>query len=537
MCATMSRNRYKPERRTVVRYSLLLIGKPSYYVRTGAREGVSVPGMVRATRAAAMLLAALIVSLVSAGAREAQQAGSTDERAKNVIIFIGDGMGSSHRDLVRYATVGTAGQQLAMDSMPYAGRSETSPLDPEAFVTDSAAGGTAIATGVKTFNGAVGIDAAENPVPTVLERAREAGKATGLVSNSQITDATPASFAAHVADRDEQSEIARQYIQESKPDVILGGGEDYWYPEGEAGAHPDEPKEDPQEKSAGTEGDLVRRAQDLGYEYVTDAAELRMASGPQLLGLFANEEMFQQAPEGEGAVYEPPVSLSEMTQKAIETLSLDPDGFFLMVEEEGIDEMAHQSNAELVIEAGQHLDEAVKVGKSFAERDRDTLVIVAADHETGSLAIEDTNEIQSDPDYPNESGEGRTAEDGPFRVVNSDKRFLVDWTTTNHTAEDVPVTAMGPGGQNLVGVYENTHIHDAMLSAFFASSSAPSASATAPAFASATASVSAPASSSAGAQQMPQTGGSALGAPLLALAALFVGIAGFAYVRRVVRKP
>src|SRR3712207_9516410 len=89
--------------------------------------------------------------------------------------------------------------------------------------------------------------------------------------------------------------------------------------------------------------------------------------------------MFQQAPEGEGAVYDPPVPLSEMTQKAIEILSQDPDGFFLMVDEEGIDEMAHQSNAELVIEAGQKLDEAVEVGKSFAADDADTLVIVAAD--------------------------------------------------------------------------------------------------------------------------------------------------------------
>ena len=245
---------------------------------------------MRGTRVT-VVLSALIAALALAGTGDAQVAGPTDVRAKNVIVFIGDGMGTSHRDLIRYATVGTAGQ-LAMDSMPYAGRSETSPLDPEAFVTDSAAGGTAIATGVKTFNGAVGIDADENPVPTVLERARQAGKATGLVSNSQITDATPASFGAHVADRDEQSEIARQYIEESRPDVILGGGEDYWYPEGEAGAHPDEPKEDPEEKSAGTEGDLVQKAQDLGYEYVTDAAELRTASGPRLLGLFANEEMF-----------------------------------------------------------------------------------------------------------------------------------------------------------------------------------------------------------------------------------------------------
>jgi alkaline phosphatase len=235
-----------------------------------------------------------------------------------------------------------------------------------------------------------------------------------------------------------------------------------------------------------------------------------------LLGLFANEEMFQQAPEGEGALYDPPVSLPEMTQKAIEILSQDPEGFFLMVEEEGIDEMAHQSNAGLVIKAGQQLDEAVKVGQTFAENDPDTLVIVTADHETGSLAIEDTNEIQSDPAYPNESGEGRTAEDGPFRVANSDKKFLVDWTTTNHTAEDVPVTAMGPGGENLVGVYENTHIHDAMSDALFGPTSA---------------SASAPASASAAVQRMPETGEWASAGSLLALASLLIGVAGFAVVR------
>lgn len=133
--------------------------------------------MVPATTAT-LVLSALIASLALTGVGEAQGAQPADERAENVIIFIGDGMGTSQRDLIRYATVGTEGQ-LAMDSMPYAGRSETSPLDPEGFVTDSAAGGTAIATGVKTFNGAVGIDAEENPVPTMLEQAKEAGKATG----------------------------------------------------------------------------------------------------------------------------------------------------------------------------------------------------------------------------------------------------------------------------------------------------------------------------------------------------------------------
>ena len=240
--------------------------------------------------------------------------------------------------------------------------------------------------------------------------------------------------------------------------------------------------------------------------------------------------MFQQAPEGEDAVYDPVVSLPEMTRKAIDVLSQNPDGFFLMVEEEGIDEMAHQSNAELVIEAGQQLDAAVKVGQSYAQSDPDTLVIVTADHETGSLAIEDTNEIQSDPAYPNESGAGRTTEDGPFQVAVSDKRFLVDWTTTNHTAEDVPVTAMGPGSENLTGVYENTHIHDAMVAALFGpSTSSASASASTSATASATA-------ASAAVKHMPGTGGPVLFFPLLMVAALMVGGATLVVARVVVSR-
>jgi alkaline phosphatase len=453
----------------------------------------------KSRKAALMLPFLAVLVLLGADAGQAQDDPGGGE-ARNVILFIGDGMGTSHRDAVHYATVGPGGE-LAMEAMPYAGMSRTAPDDPEAFVTDSAAGGTAIASGVKTFNGAVGVDADENAVPTVLERARQAGKATGLVTDSQVTDATPASFGAHVPDRSDQSEIARQYLEESEPDVILGGGEDYWYPE-----------EDPEEKSEGTEGDLVRQAQEQGYEYVSDAAGLRAATGPKILGLFANQEMFQQNPEGEGDVFEPPVPLTEMTSKAIETLSQDPEGFFLVVEEEAIDEMAHQGNARLTIEAGQRLDEAVEVGKAFAEKEPGTLVVVTADHETASMALEDTNEVQSDPDYPNESGEARSAEDGPFPVADSDLQFLVDWTTTNHTAEDVPVTAMGPGGENLVGVYDNTHIHDVMLTAL-GLSAAPAPEA----------------------QQMPGTGGPKIGTTLwLALAALLVGagVAGILVRRR-----
>jgi alkaline phosphatase len=413
-------------------------------------------------RVCAVLLALFfVVLLAGSSGGETGNAESSGGEAKNVIIFVGDGMGTSQRDLIRLATVGLEGE-LGMDDLPYEGRSHTNSADPNTFVTDSAAGGTALATGVKTYNGAIGMDANEEPVDTVLEQAKQAGKSTGLVTDSQVTDATPASFGAHVPDRDDQSEIARQYVEESQPDVILGGGEDRWYPEDDAGAYPDEPEEDPEEKSRGTEGNLVERAEAEGYEYVTDADGLGAATGPKILGLFANEEMFQQKPEGEGDSYEPAVSLAEMTSKAIEALSADEDGFFLLVEEEAIDEMSHQNNTPLTIEAGQALDEAVEVAKSYAEGDPETLLIVTADHETGGLAIESLNEQQDDPDYPNESGEERSAEDEPFSVAGSDQEYLVDWTTANHTAEDVPVTATGPGASELTGVFENTHIYEVM---------------------------------------------------------------------------
>ena len=148
--------------------------------------------------------------------------------ARNVIVLQGDGMATAQRDLIRLVTVGNKpGQDLVMNQLDHTGLVHTDPDRPEEAVTDSAAAATAFSTGVKTFNGAVGVDAQGNPVPTLLEDARRAGKATGLVTTSQVTDATPAAYAAHVTDRAQQSEIARQFLEASKPDVILGGGEDY----------------------------------------------------------------------------------------------------------------------------------------------------------------------------------------------------------------------------------------------------------------------------------------------------------------------
>ncbi|MEH7351299.1 alkaline phosphatase [Gottfriedia acidiceleris] len=375
-------------------------------------------------------------------------------KAKNVIVFVGDGMGAAHREAIRLATVGQTGK-LAMDDMPYAGLVHTSSTT---AITDSAAAATAMASGVKTYNGAIGVDADKNSVKTVLEMAKEAGKSTGLVTTSQITDATPAAFGAHVTDRSKQSDIAKQYLENSKVDVLLGGGEDFWYPAGNAGSYEDHSAKDPSEQSKGTQGNLVEEAKKLGYNYVTNANELQKAKNGKLLGLFANEEMFEQREEGKGDLYDPVVSLPDMTKKAIDTLSDNKKGFFLMVEEEGTDEMSHENNAEKMIKAGQELDKSVSVAKEYAKKHPDTLVLVVADHECGGLSIEDV-------DSKDESGDGISKEDGPFNVANSSNQFMIDWTTSGHGGVSVPLTAMGAGAELLSGTYENTYIYDAIKQA------------------------------------------------------------------------
>ncbi|WP_088011470.1 alkaline phosphatase [Gottfriedia acidiceleris] len=375
-------------------------------------------------------------------------------KAKNVIVFVGDGMGAAHREAIRLATVGQTGK-LAMDDMPYAGLVHTSSTN---TITDSAAAATAMASGVKTYNGAIGVDANKKSVKTVMEMAKEAGKSTGLVTTSQITDATPAAFGAHVTDRSKQSDIAKQYLENSKVDVLLGGGEDFWYSAGNAGSFEDHPAKDPSEQSKGTQGNLVDEAKKLGYNYVTNAKDLQKAKNGKLLGLFANEEMFEQREEGKGDLYDPVVSLPDMTKKAIDTLSDNKKGFFLMVEEEGTDEMSHENNAEKMIKAGQELDKSVSVAKEYAKKHPDTLVLVVADHECGGLSIEDV-------DTKDESGDGISKEDGPFNVANSSNQFMIDWTTSGHGGVSVPLTAIGAGAERFSGTYENTFIYEAIKQA------------------------------------------------------------------------
>jgi alkaline phosphatase len=389
--------------------------------------------------------------------------------ARNVILLIGDGMGEAHRFAGQLLATGRAGR-LAMDRLPHRGLMGTLCADPVSFVTDSAAAATAIATGVKVCNGAIAIDAGGRERTTILELAKASGRAAGLVTTCQITDATPAAFGAHVPFRAAQSEIARQYIERTGVDVILGGGAAHWVPAGEPlpsslGG--------PQALGIGTSGRLIDLAVERGYEFVSTAERLRESllrrSGGRdgsLLGLFAAQEFFVQAIEGFGAVYDPPVSLADMTDAAIHVLSHREDGFFLVVEESAIDRMAHRNNAALTLKGVLELDRAVQVALAFAEREPDTLVVVTADHECGGLAVAGS----ADQPYPYEPGGGLldtllAGEDGPFPVADADYGFVVGWATTGHTSAPVPITAIGPGAERLTGPIENTDLFAVMADA------------------------------------------------------------------------
>ncbi|MGD2269462.1 MAG: alkaline phosphatase [Desulfobacterales bacterium] len=351
----------------------------------------------------------------------------------NIILFIGDGMGDAHRLAARWAAVGETGT-LSMDSMPAGGWAMTGAADNP--ITDSAAAATAMASGVKTDNGVVGMDAELNIVSTLLEEAKKRGKTVGLVTTTQLSHATPAAFAAHVANRNLMTDIAEQ-IMDAEVDVLLGGGEDEFLPASEAGCFP--------EVGERTDGrNLIDEAISAGYTFVCDPVALSTIdpiATVRLLGLFADEGMTRP--------FSP--TLAGMTQKAIDILSKSSKGFFLMVEGGQIDWASHSNDAQAVISDTIELDKAVKLALAHAAANEDTLVIATADHETGGMQV-------------SLSPRGASGEDGPFAMPDGTK-FYVNWSTTGHTSTDVPVTGRGPFSDMLNGFYENTHIFDVMLRA------------------------------------------------------------------------
>ena len=337
-----------------------------------------------------------------------------DDAPSSVILIIGDGAGVGHWTLASFASA-----DLAVRRMPVAGLVDTRGSNHE--VTGSAAGATAISTGVRTFRGAVGVDPEGEPQETVLEAAHAMGWATGLVTTTFVADATPASFAAHVRSRYQAREIFRQ-MTELPVHVILGGGRRLF------------------EVARERDGADLWAALEDRYTFVESADDLRSASegdAETLLGLFAPVEM---PPATERSP-----TLAQMTEAALRVLGRDPDGFFLMVENEGSDTYAHENLPREVIAAEMlGLDAALGVALEYQERNPGTLVVLAADHETGGVYLpgDVVQQAGSEPVRPS---------------------MVFKYGVSSHTAALIPLFAAGPGAQRFGGLKHNDEVGRILL--------------------------------------------------------------------------
>ena len=334
---------------------------------------------------------------------------------QNVILMVGDGMGFEHVAAARLFN----GGPLAFEGAPHQASMTTDSFGGQ--LTDSAASATAMATGRKVQNTVLSaaIPGDLSDLTTQLEIFQARGKATGLVTTAEILDATPAAFGAHALLRAFFFEVASDYLTETRPNVLLGGG------------HPEIPPAD---------------AAAAGYTVVGDRAGLQAlpSDADRVAGLFGSGPLPFEHDYAIGFDdgYDTLPFLSEMTAAALSILERDPDGFFLLVEQEGTDAAGHQPNpsdfkTERNIRASLEFSNAAEVVLDWAEGRDDTLIIVTADHETGGLEV--------------------LADNGPGVFPD------VSWSTggvgiNDHTAVPVPVYAWGPNAERVTGVIDNTDI-------------------------------------------------------------------------------
>ncbi|MGN7381367.1 alkaline phosphatase [Paenibacillus sp. SAFN-117] len=312
---------------------------------------------IRKTAALLMSLFILLGSLPGTAGAEAKG------RAKNVILLIPDGMGISYMTAARIFK----GEELSFERY-VKGLMKTYSADTN--ITDSAAAGTAMATGYKTNNGMISVTPEGKQPSSILDAAREKGKGTGLVATSRITHATPAVFTAHDPSRGNEVAIALDYI--GNVDVILGGGRDMFLPQKDGGNQP--------------ERDLIAEAKDQGYDYITSRSDLNRVTGDKVLGLFDMSDLKYDIDRDQANV----PSLAEMTGLAVDVLSRNDQGFFLMVEGSQIDWAGHANDPVALIHDVLAFEEAVNVALEFAKKDGNTLVVIVGDHETGGINIGNT---------------------------------------------------------------------------------------------------------------------------------------------------
>ncbi len=330
---------------------------------------------------------------------------------RNVILVIGDGMGPQQLGLLTaYAHLAPGStipnRTTAIERMIERGTIALMRTEPNgALVVDSAAAATQLATGQPAGSEMIGTNYRGESVTTVLEIAKQLGKSTGLVSDTRMTHATPAAFAAHQPHRNMENEIAVDLL-ENRVDILLSGGLRHWLPTGVndpssaaymAAVQMIGGRFVPSSKRQDNRNLLVEARQD--YQLVFDRAALEKVEKGRVLGLFANSEMLdaidKRAAMKRSDRSEP--SLAEMTEKALELLSSNPKGFFLMVEAGQIDWAGHNNDTGTMLHELLQLDDAVQSVIEWAADREDTLVLVTADHETGSFGFSYSGSPQPDP--------------------------------------------------------------------------------------------------------------------------------------------
>ena len=315
---------------------------------------------------------------------------------KNVIFLIGDGMGISQI----YSAMVANGNKLAIEQFPYSGFSKTYSFSN--FTTDSGAGGTALACGVKTKNGMIGMNPDSISVNSILFNANKNGLSTGIVVACAVTHATPASYVAHQVNRDMYDEIAADYLK-SNIDVFIGGGRKYF-----------------EKRIDGR--NLTDELKGKNYQIAYTLEDIKATKSGKLAGLLYEDH---NPPMPERGTMLPDASVA-----AMDILDENPKGFFLVIEGSQIDWACHDNNVDKVINEMLDFDQTIGKVLEFAKRVGNTLVIVTADHETGGMSIVDGKFGQSE--------------------------MKASFATKGHSGVPVPVFAFGPGAEHFSGFMENT---------------------------------------------------------------------------------
>jgi len=348
---------------------------------------------------------ALSVLLFAGCAGVAAEGGgpARSEAPKNIILFIGDGMGPAQLTAATFLR-----DEMNMARMPVGGLILTSSND---RITDSAAGATALATGRVTNNRMLSISPEGDPYRLITEAAQEMGMRTGVVATSRVVHATPAAFAVSNVNRRAEHEIAAQFLN-APLDLILAGGTNQFLPEEEGG-----------EREDGR--DITAEMQERGFSYFDDIGRIsETETEDKVLGLFVPQNFEPYPDRGE--------ITTDLTRAAIANLSRSDNGFFLMVEGSQIDWAGHDNLADWMAQEVLDLDNAVGAALDFAERDGNTLVVVTADHETGGYTLlRDRSDAQSHEDH---------------------------FSTGYHSASAVPIFASGPSAQRFGGLMHQSRV-------------------------------------------------------------------------------